>query len=209
MADRLPRLHAITDDETLARPEFTGRARRLVEALGPELALHLRGPRTSGRALLRLAESLAGPAEAAGAALFVNDRVDIAAAVGAAGVQLGERSLAPVVARRLVRRGLWVGCSVHSVEAASAAAAQGADFLLVGTVYPSRSHPGREGLGAAALAAFLAAGCPVVGIGGVTPERVREVRHAGAWGVAVLRGIWSAEQPERAAAEYLEHLRDD
>lgn len=208
MAD-LPALHAVTDDAVLARADFGETARRVLEAGGPRLALHLRGPRTGGRALHGLAAALLPAARGAGALLLVNDRADVALAAGADGVRLGARGIRPEDARRLLGAEAWIGASVHTRGEAEEAAAGGADFLVVGTLYATPSHPGREGAGPAHLAALADVGLPRVGIGGITPARAPEVRAAGAHGVAVLRGVWDAPDPARAVEQYLKEMSDD
>lgn len=201
----LPRLHAVTDARTLARSDLARLAGRMAAVAGAGLALHARDRALAARPLLARATLLAEVATAAEAALFVNARVDVAAAAGAAGVQLGRDDLTPAEARRVLGpawRG-WIGRSVHSVAEARAAAAAGADFLLLGNVYPSASHPGRPGLGAAIVAEAAAGGCPVVAIGGVTPANAAELRAAGAWGVAAITALWEAPDPAAAALDLL------
>lgn len=139
-----------------------------------------------------LREQLAGRAR-----LVVNDRIDVALALGADGVQLGRRSLPVGEARRVAGR-MPLGVSVHSLAEAREAA--GADWLLVGTVFPSRSHPGGETLGLDGLRAVAAAGiAPVVAIGGMTPENAAETVAAGAHGVAVISAVLAAASPLEAA----------
>ncbi|MET0398259.1 MAG: thiamine phosphate synthase [Longimicrobiaceae bacterium] len=209
MADRrLPRFHAVTDDATLARPGFAAAARAVLAAGGPDLALHLRGPRAGGRVLWELAASLARAANDHGALFVVNDRVDVALAVGAGAVQLGRRSMAPPDARRLVGDGLLIGASVGSAREAADAAVAGADFLLAGSVYATPTHPGREGIGVMGLADIAGLGTPTVAIGGMTPERVAEARAAGARGVAAIRAVWDADDPAAAVARFLEAWKD-
>ncbi|MEW5928451.1 MAG: thiamine phosphate synthase [Gemmatimonadota bacterium] len=205
---RLPRLHAVTDDAVLARPDFPARARAVLARGGPDLALHLRGPRTGGRQLFGLAEALVAAARDGGALLVVNDRVDVALAAGADGVQLGRRSMRVEDARRLVGNGRLVGVSVGSADEAADAGRSGADFVLVGNVYATGSHPGRSGIGLDRLSELASFGVPAVAIGGVTPERVAAVRAAGARGVAAVRAVWSADDPALAVARFLEAWKD-
>src|SRR5256885_3601197 len=137
---------------------------------------------------------------------FVNDRLDIALAVGAAGVQLGHGSLAPEDARRL-NAGWWIGKSVHDLREAAAAHAGGADYLLVGPVFPTATHPARAPLGSGRLQEIVAVGLPVVAIGGVTPERIRGLMaEASIHGVAALTALWHAADPADAARRMLEEL---
>ena len=202
----LPRLHAVTDDEVLARGGFVDAARRALAAGGRRLALQLRGRATSGARMHELASALAPAARASGALLIANERVDLALVAGLDGVHLPGRSLPPDVARRLLPPGRWVGASVHD-EAEARAAAEQADYLVVGTVFATPSHPGLRGAGTELLARVAAvAPLPLIAIGGVTPERTSEVIAAGAAGVAVLSGIWGAPDPEVAVVEYLRCL---
>lgn len=97
----------------------------------------------------------------------------------------------------------WIGRSVHGLEEARAAVTEGADFLLVGTVFPSASHPGQAPLGLEALEQIAALGCPIIAIGGVTPERAGSVKAAGAWGLAAISALWHAADPYAAAVALL------
>ena len=191
----LPPLHLLTDDAVCARPDFAAQAERLMRVGGSELLLHLRAPHAGGLALYRLAERLA-----AAGALVVNDRVDVALAAGAAGAQLGERSLSSDDVRGIAPAGFRIGLSVHDAEAALPRA----DWLIAGNVFETESHPGRPGAGGALIEQLSGRGIPVVAVGGVTPRRVASVRSAGAAAVAVIRGVWDAPDPERAVAAYLE-----
>ena len=203
----IPRLHVVTDDQILARPDFETRASEVCEVMvtrertdrgvvdGP-LALHLRGPRTTGRSLTRLARILYGHAASSGVTLLVNDRLDVALAVGAAGVHLGARSVPPIEARRLLGASRLLGVSVHSESEAVEATASGADYLFLGPLFETPSHPGVAAEGAEFMDRVTSrVDLPVVGIGGVTPEQVAAVLASGAHGVAAIRGIWDAPSP--------------
>lgn len=156
---------------------------------------------------LALASALGGLCRTHDAAFLVNDRVDIALAAGSHGVHLGERSLPPPVARRLLPPGALVGVSVHSLAGAEAAAAAGADYLMFGNVYPTASHPGRPGAGVDALAQIVAAvDMPVLAVGGITPANVLDVLATGCAGVAVISAILQAPDPARAAAAFREQM---
>ena len=199
----LPRLHAITDERIARRPDLGEITRQLVAGAGSELALHARGRALSGLEHYELAVRLSACAPAR---LFVNDRLDVALAVAAAGVQLGHGSLAPEDARRL-NPGWWIGKSVHDLREAAAAHAGGADYLLVGPVFPTATHPDRAPLAAARLQQIADLGLPVIAIGGVTPERIRELlAEAAIQGVAAIRALWQAADPAGAAQRMLEEL---
>ena len=142
------------------------------------------------------------------ALLLVNERLDVAAALPAAGVQLGEAGLPVAAARRLLGADALIGRSVHSPAGAQAAAAAGADFLVAGTMYASRSHPGEPPAGPALIRQIAAVTtAPVIGIGGITAANVGAVMQAGAAGVAVITGILAAPDPERAAAQLKAAMR--
>jgi len=191
----LPRLHAITDERIARSADLDGLAQQLAAGAGAELAFHARGRALTGLEHYDLAVRLSVYPSTR---LFVNDRLDVALAASASGVQLGTGSLDPAHARHL-DSGWWIGKSVHDLREALAAQAAGADYLLVGPVYRTATHPGREPLGSGPLAEISALGLPVLAIGGVTPERIRELRAAGAYGVAAIRALWDAPDPEAAA----------
>ena len=200
-------VHAVTTDAIALAPDFAARARGVMAALGPRGALHLRAPLAGGRRLFEMTAALVEDARASGCALVVNDRLDVALAAGADGVQLTSRSMRPAEARDAVERSggqLAVGASVHELEEARAAAGAGADWLVAGHVFPTPSHTGAPGRGVAFLRQVAAAvSCPVIGIGGVLPRHLPLLRAAGASGAAVIRGIWDAADPEAAASDYL------
>jgi thiamine-phosphate pyrophosphorylase len=134
--------------------------------------------------------------------LLVNDRADVAAASGAEGVQLGAGALPVSAARLLLGPEALVGRSVHSVGEAEAAAAEGADLLVVGTMYPTASHPGKAVEGPELLAVIASSvALPLFAIGGIDAARAKECRARGAHGVAVMRAIAEAADPEQAARE--------
>jgi len=199
----LPRLHAITDERIARRPDLDDVARELATTGAGNLALHARGRALSGLEHFQLAVQLSNLPTVQ---LFVNDRLDIALAVGASGVQLGGGSL-PVSAARQLNPRWWIGKSVHDLAEAEAANAQGADYLVVGPVYATATHPDRLPLGLERLREIARIGPPVIAIGGVTVERVGELKGAGAYGIAAIRALWDAAEPGAAARQMLEELR--
>ena len=197
----------------ISRPVLASCAKYLRRASPPigvwwvgSLALHLRGPRTTGRRLTRLARILCGHAAASGVTLLVNDRLDIALAVGV-GVHLGSRSVPPTEARRLLGANRILGVSVHSPGEAAGAAESGANYLFLGPLFETPSHPGVAVRGAEFMDRVASrVDVPVVGIGGVTPERAAAVLASGAHGVAAIRGIWDAPSPPDAVQAYLDAM---
>ena len=145
----------------------------------------------------------------AGALLVVNDRVDVALAVGADAVQRTGASLPIEDIRAIADKRLRIGASVHALEEAVEAEVKGADWVVFGPIYDTPSkRPFGPPQGLDRLARVAAAvRLPVVAIGGITPERVWEVRAAGAAGVAVISGILAADSPADATRRFLDALR--
>lgn len=134
------------------------------------------------------------------ALVLVNDRADVAAASGSDGVHLPERCLPVHAVRSLVGDGCIVGRSVHSVEAAVQAEREGADYVQVGSVFASESHPGWQPGGVELVRAVAdAVTVPVIAVGGIDASRIHDVIDAGADGIAVIRAILTADDPAAAA----------
>jgi thiamine-phosphate diphosphorylase len=204
----IPRLHLVTDDRVLALPRFSQLAIQAMEEGGAKLAVHLRGPGSGGRVLWERARELAPVARSTGSLLLINDRVDVALLVPVGGVHLPERSFPVSLARELLAEGAVVGRSVHDEKPLEAP--ERPDFVLAGTLYRTPSHPGQAGVGPGRVARLRAAnpGLPIVGIGGLTLDRVDPVLEAGAHGVALLRAVWDHPRPAEAVARYLTQLGD-
>ena len=154
-----------------------------------------------GGALLTLAQELR-EATRGRALLTINERADVALACEADGVQLGEEALPVEEARRLLGEDALIGRSVHSVAGAVEAEAAGADFLLVGPIFATPSHPESPGAGTALLEQVRrAVAVPFLAIGGVDASNIEEVARAGASGAAVVRAVLTAADPAQAVAE--------
>jgi len=203
----LPRLHAVTDATVLALDDLGVRA-AAIAAAGSAVALHARDRSAGGARLAAVAERLLRLARPAEAAVFVNARPDVAGAVGAQGLQLGAEDLTPAEARASFPRG-WIGRSVHSAEEAGAAVDAGADYLMVGTIFKSRSHPGQPVAGTGLIRQALRFGLPVIAIGGIDAAGATEARDAGAYGVAAIGALWHAADPAAAALALLAPWLED
>lgn len=199
MIPDFPRLHAITDETVARRADLDRVAAALATAGGRALAFHARGRTLTGREHYDLAVRLSARPPAR---LIVNDRLDVALALLARGVQLGAGSVAVADARRL-RRAWWIGRSVHDAAGADSAKAEGADYLIVGPVFATPTHPDRSPGGAALIRRAAATGLPVIAIGGITPENAPDVFAAGAYGVAAIRALWSAPDPPAQVERFL------
>jgi thiamine-phosphate pyrophosphorylase len=198
-------LYLVTDRATARRPL----AEVVDECLGAGLrAVQLREKDLAVRDLLALGTSLRESTRRHGASLLINDRADVALAVGADGVQRTHASLPVAALRRIGPPAFLIGASVHSEAEAREAVAEGADFLVFGPVYdtPSKRRYGPpQGVGALGQLA-RAVDRPILAIGGITPERVREVLEAGAAGVAVVSSIVGAERPADVTKAFLDAL---
>jgi thiamine-phosphate pyrophosphorylase len=197
------RLCLVTDRRATAGRPLLAVVERCLGAGLP--AVQLREKDLPAAELLALAGALRTATRRHGARLVVNDRVDVALAVGADGVQLPEAGLPPAVARGLLGPDRLLGASTHSPESLEAAQDAGADFVLFGPVYDT---PSKRAWGAPQGPASLAAVCrrarvPVLAIGGVTAGRVPELGQAGAAGVAVIRALLEADDPACATRDLL------
>ena len=156
----------------------------------------LRAPGASGAELYRSARDLVWRCQERGAALIIGDRADVALSVGADGVQLGFRS-PPVRKVRAWFEG-WIGASCHSAEEIAKAERGGADYAVLSPIFgvPEKGGP----LGTSHFQQMIdGAGLPIVGLGGIDATNVERVRATGAVGVAAIRALRDAEEPEAAA----------
>ena len=172
-------------------------------------AVQLREKGSSAQHRIELGERLRELTTAAGVDLIVNDRIDIAYAVGADGVHLGQSDPSVSTAREILGPEATVGVSVSTVSEARLAAISGADYLGVGAVYGTDSKPDAEtaddGLGVDQLAKIAdSVTLPIVAIGGITPENASGPIQAGASGVAAISAITAADDPAAATRELRE-----
>ena len=164
-------------------------------------AVQLRAKELAAGRLLSLARSLR-KVTGQRALLFVNDRIDVAIAARADGVQLGEDAIGVEAARRLVGAEMLVGRSVHSVEGAVEAEFQGADFLVLGAIFATDSKPSVEPAGIGLLEeAARRVSIPILGIGGIDQNNAGQVIRSGGYGIAVIRSILASSNPGQAARE--------
>ncbi|WP_019414375.1 thiazole tautomerase TenI [Paenisporosarcina sp. TG20] len=138
--------------------------------------------------------------------IIINDRIDVAYALKAQGVQLAYHSLPADVVKKQFES-LRVGCSVHSVDDAQLAQQQGADYVILGHIFTTNSKPGLAPKGLELLQVVShSVTIPVLAIGGIKPANVRDVLDAGAKGIAVMSGIMDAKDPLKAVNEYAQQL---
>jgi thiamine-phosphate pyrophosphorylase len=204
------------DDEALARAlvrEASVLQVRIKPRSGPfdQLSATLRVAARSGRAgpfdavdVLRIARMARRVCDDAGAALIVNDRIDIALAAGADGVHLGQTDL-PIEEARRISQDLWIGISTHDLAQVRAACAAGADYLGFGPVFATttKERPDPvQGIAGLRAAVAEAAGRPVVAIGGITAADVADVYRAGAHAVCAISAVNDARDPRDAARRF-------
>jgi thiamine-phosphate pyrophosphorylase len=201
-----PSLYVILD-------RAAARGRDLEEILDATIAggcrmIQLREKEWPTGRLLPLAERLRDRCRRAGVTFIVNDRVDLAVTVEADGVHLGQDDLPPRAARPLLRSGMVLGRSTHSVAQARQAQADGADYIAVGAMFPTQTKPDFELVGPELLRAVRPeTKAPLVGIGGITRANVAQVIRAGADGVAVISAVCGASDPAAATREFLAAIR--
>jgi len=198
LAARL-RLLLLTDRSLAAPrelPEVVAAALR-----GGVTAVQLREKEWGVRETLPLARILRTLTWEAGALFFLNDRIDLALAVGADGAHLGPQDLPLAAARSIVPPTFLLGYSTDLPEQAMEAEQEGADYLGCGAVWPTTSKADAgEAIGPAGVGAVASAvGIPVVAIGGITLDRVSLLRGTGAAGVAVMGAILASSDPEAAS----------
>lgn len=174
-------------------------------------AVQLREKHLPPRDVLPLARRLRDLTRTAGALLFINDRIDLALAVGADGVHLGPDDLPLQAARRLAPPGFLIGYSADDPATAGEAVARGADYIGCGTVYATRTKTDAgAAIGVSRLAQVArSVDAPVVGIGGITPERAGEVFAAGAAGCAVVGAVMADPHPDRIVRAFLRAVPAD
>lgn len=181
----------------------------LEEALkGGIRAIQLREKDLGVREILDMAYKLRDLTKRYEAKLFINDRVDVAIAVGADGVHLGQDSIPPSAAKKVSGGRFITGTSAHSMEEALYAERDGADFITFGPVYPTPSKiKYGEPVGINALRNVCSKiHIPVFAIGGITSERLREALGCGAHGAAVISAILGADNVKQASERFLRDL---
>ena len=183
------------EDEALARL-LVSHARVLQIRLKPK-----RAP-VEASTIVRVARMARRICDEVGAALVVNDRIDIALAVGADGVHLGQTDL-PLADARRIAGDLWIGVSTHDLDQVRAARDGGADYLGFGPIFATATkldHDPVQGLAGLRAAVELAGDTPVVAIGGITPAVAAEIYRCGAAAICAISAVNDA--PDRAAAAH-------
>ncbi len=201
------RLYAITDRHQCAPTPLVDVVSELLDT--GVTAFQLREKDLSDTALIKLAQPIAKLCHNYEAKLFINTHTSIACDVGAAGIHLpANAESVGSVKETETDDNFYVGCSVHSFEAAKKREAERADFVTYSPIYPTASKPGYgPAVGTARLAEVVrGVELPVFALGGITPTRVSECLTAGAFGVAVMSGVMSSKGAHIQAKCYLDAL---
>ena len=202
----LPRLYAIIDPAQAGGRSSVEVAAALLAA-GVRL-IQYRDKQASSRELYASAQQVAECVRQAGGIFIVNDRADVARAVDADGVHVGQEDLPVESARALLGPGKMIGSSTHVLEQVREADRSTADYVAFGPIFPTASKENPEavvglgGLGEARKATRK----PLVAIGGITLENARAVIEAGADSVAVIRGLVGAPDICKRAEEFLKQV---
>jgi thiamine-phosphate pyrophosphorylase len=202
-----PDLIVITDDALSDEQMELGAARILAAVPPGSTALQLRDRGRTTRALLALAERLRALCGRHGAPLLVNDRLDIALAVGADGAHLGERSIDLADARQLLGPEAFLCVAVHDLAAVDAAARSGATAALVSPIYATPGKGAPRGPRFVTEARTRAADVLLYALGGIDANRASECVRAGAHGVAAIRSVWAEPGGADAARDMVEVVR--
>ncbi len=164
--------------------------------------VQLRERDVTSREIYHLARRLKEIIKGTPVRLLINDRVDIAMAVGADGVHLGQKGIPVETVRRMVGHGMVIGVSTHDLEEALKAEDEGADYILFSPIFATRCKPGVEPKGVQALQELQEqVDIPIIALGGINSTTLREVVRVGVTNAAVMSSILTSEDPKAAAAE--------
>ncbi len=177
---------------------------------GGATVIQLREKDRCTRDILRIAAEIKKLTHRSGTLFIINDRIDIALAIDADGVHLGQEDMPLLYARRILGKGKIIGVSVGGIEEAVRAEREGADYLGVGSIFltPSKSDAGQP-VGLGTLSEIRSSvKTPIVAIGGITLNNIEDVLKAGADGVAVISAVACATDVKRATSELLRKIRE-
>jgi len=202
---RLSGLYAIIDTQALKGRSHVEVARQVIR--GGAKIIQLRDKALNKKELLPIAHQLKELCTEQGVLFIMNDYLDLALETEADGLHVGQEDLPVSVARKLLPIDKIVGCSTTTVELALAAQAEGADYIAVGSMYPTSSKETAEVVGLERLRQVRrAVSVPLVAIGGITKDNAAEVVAAGADAVAVISAVLAADSPEAAAREIVRRI---
>ncbi|MGD1039812.1 MAG: thiamine phosphate synthase [Dehalococcoidales bacterium] len=204
--EKIKGLYAIIDTQSLKGRSHIEIAGEIIR--GGAKIIQLRDKTTKKKDLLPIAQTLSDLCKGNGVLFIMNDNLDVALAVGADGLHIGQEDLSVDAARKLAPLDMIIGCSVFNVEQARQAVAAGADYVAVGAIFPTPSKDtavlGLEPLRQVKQAVAV----PVVAIGGINLNNLTEVKKAGADSIAVIGAVLGADSPEKAARELINKFEE-
>ena len=198
-------LYVIIDTQALQGRNYIEVANQAIQ--GGAKTIQLRDKLLNKKELLPIAQQLRNLCADKGALFIVNNYLDLALATDADGLHLGQKDLPTEVARQLLPIGKILGCSTTNANQATAAESEGADYIAVGSIFPTPSKETAKVIGIEGLRRIRqAVTLPLVAIGGINKDNIAEVMAAGADSVAVIRAVLQAESPEEAARQIVTRL---
>jgi thiamine-phosphate pyrophosphorylase len=201
----LPKIYPITDT-AISGLTHCEQVKQLIE--GGATLIQLREKRASPREFFQAARESLSIAHAAGIKLIINDRVDIALAIGADGVHLGQADMPVEAARRLLGGRSIIGCSTHNLNQVEEALRLPIDYLAFGPIFPTATKENPDpivGLAELAQIKNLVGSLPLVAIGGIGADAIREVLMSGADSIAIISAVLN---PAKLIAENLRNLQN-
>ncbi len=201
-------LHVITD--TTLQTRWTHAELAAQAIAGGADTIQFRQKRGTARELVATAQAMQAVCEKHAVPLIVNDRADIALAVGAAGAHFGQEDMPVAIGRRLLSEDAVIGASARTEPRILAAIAEGADYIGFGPIYGTASKPDAENAkGLEQLRQICdIAGCPVIAIGGITRETAGAVIRAGAHGIAVIAAVCTHPEPRLATEALMNEIQE-
>lgn len=202
---RIAGLYVVIDREALGARNEVDACRQAIR--GGAKVIQLRDKMQGKQALLKSARKLQEVCAPSSIPFIVNDALDIALASGADGLHVGQEDIPVSAARRLLPIDKLIGCSADTVQEARKAEADGADYIAVGSIYPTKSKSDIEVVGLTRLQEIReAVSLPIVAIGGIDANNARDVIYAGADAVAVISAVLASDDIEKAARKIAERL---
>lgn len=199
------RLYLVCGSDGLSQPDFLSRVEQALRA--GVTCLQLREKDTDGRDFFLLAQTVNQLAQQYHVPLLIDDRVDIAMAVGAAGVHVGQSDIPVSAARQLMGPGAIIGATAKTLPQARQAVADGADYLGVGAIYPTTTKV-KTVLTPVETLREICAGVPVpaIAIGGLDADNLDVLQNSGIAGIAVVSAIMKSPTPANAARRLREKV---
>ncbi len=199
-------LYLVTDRDLLGDKDLAATVEQAIQ--GGVTVVQIREKTLSTLEFFQMASVVKGVTDKYDVPLIVNDRADIALAIDAAGLHIGQADLPLVVARKLLGPNKIIGVSAATIEEAFQAQAEGADYLGIGAIFPTSTKDDADSVSLAELKSIKAkVTIPVVAIGGINSNNIQDVVKTGVEGAAVVSAIVAAAEPSEAARNLIKLMR--